>query len=117
MLILQQVEDLVIVLDESLRTSASSIGQKLRRAGRRVDLVLEAKKMKWVFKVCATAACSLSSQSVQSVVSNLSVVSCLIPLSLFTMRNACSTQTISSSFTSDHSSAPRTASHHVEVRA
>ncbi|CAK0787830.1 hypothetical protein CVIRNUC_011052 [Coccomyxa viridis] len=45
-----KVEDLVIVLDESLRASASSIGQKLRRAGRRVDLVLEAKKMKWVFK-------------------------------------------------------------------
>ena len=61
MLIPQQVEDLVIVLDESLRASASSIAQKLRRAGRRVDLVLEAKKMKWVFKVCAIAVCNLIS--------------------------------------------------------
>ena len=61
-LILQQVEDLVIVLDESLRASASSIAQKLRKAGRRVDLVLEAKKMKWVFKVCATDVCNLRSQ-------------------------------------------------------
>ena len=61
-LFLQQVEDLVIVLDESLRASASSIAQKLRRAGRRVDLVLEVKKMKWVFKVCAIVVCDLVSQ-------------------------------------------------------
>ena len=55
----KQVEDLVIVLDESLRASASSIAQKLRRVGRRVDLVLEAKKMKWVFKVCGILVCHL----------------------------------------------------------
>lgn len=46
-----QVEDLVVVLGESLRSQGSAISQRLRKAGRRVDLVLEAKKMKWVFKV------------------------------------------------------------------
>lgn len=47
-----QVEDLVVVLGESLRSQGSAIAQRLRKGGRRVDLVLEAKKMKWVFKVC-----------------------------------------------------------------
>ena len=46
-----QVEDLVVVMDEGLRGHAAGIAQRLRRAGRRVDLVLEPKKMKWVFKV------------------------------------------------------------------
>ena len=46
-----QVDDLVMVMDEALRREASGIAQALRRADRRVDLVLEAKKMKWVFKV------------------------------------------------------------------
>jgi histidyl-tRNA synthetase len=46
-----QVDDLVVAMDEGLREAASGIAQQLRRAGRRVDLVLEAKKMKWVFKV------------------------------------------------------------------
>lgn len=46
-----QVEDLVVVMDEGLRGHAAGIAQRLRRAGRRVDLVLESKKMKWVFKV------------------------------------------------------------------
>lgn len=40
-----------MAMDESLRADASSIAQKLRKAGRRVDLVLEPKKIKWVFKV------------------------------------------------------------------
>ena len=40
-----------MVLGESLRSQGSAIAQRLRKAGRRVDLVLEAKKMKWVFKV------------------------------------------------------------------
>ena len=48
-----QVEDLVMVLDEQLRAKAAQIAQRLRKAGRRVDLVLESKKMKWVFKVCS----------------------------------------------------------------
>ncbi len=46
-----QVEDLVVALDESLRSAASGVAQQLRRAGRKVELVLEAKKMKVVFKV------------------------------------------------------------------
>ena len=41
-----------MVLDEQLRAKAAQIAQRLRKAGRRVDLVLESKKMKWVFKVC-----------------------------------------------------------------
>lgn len=41
-----------MVMDEQLRAKASSVAQRLRKAGRRVDLVLESKKMKWVFKVC-----------------------------------------------------------------
>ena len=40
-----------MVMDEQLRAKASSVAQRLRKAGRRVDLVLESKKMKWVFKV------------------------------------------------------------------
>ncbi len=42
-----------MVLDEQLRAKAAQIAQRLRKAGRRVDLVLESKKMKWVFKVCS----------------------------------------------------------------
>jgi hypothetical protein len=38
-------------MDESLRPQACAIAQRLRAAGRRVDLVLEDKKMKWAFKV------------------------------------------------------------------
>lgn len=44
---------MVVPLDASLRAAASGIATRLRRAGRRVDLVLEAKKMKWAFKVRA----------------------------------------------------------------
>ena len=43
----------MVVMDEALRDGASGVAQRLRRAGRSVDLVLEAKKMKWVFKVGA----------------------------------------------------------------
>ena len=49
-----------MVMDEALRKEASGVAQQLRKAGRSVDLVLEAKKMKWVFKVCrAFFLCSL----------------------------------------------------------
>lgn len=48
-----QVEDVVVALDEGLRPAASGVAHKLRRAGRRVELVLEPKKMKWAFKVRA----------------------------------------------------------------
>lgn len=46
-----QVDDVVFALDESLRPAASGIAMRLRRAGRSVELVLEAKKMKWAIKV------------------------------------------------------------------
>ncbi len=49
-----QVDDLVLALDEDLRPQASSIAQRLRQQGRRVDLVLEGgRRMKWAFKVCS----------------------------------------------------------------
>ena len=45
-----RVSDVVFSMDESLRGAAMEVSSKLRGAGRRVDLVLEPKKMKWVFK-------------------------------------------------------------------
>ncbi|GAB4820264.1 hypothetical protein N2152v2_007310 [Parachlorella kessleri] len=45
-----KVDDLVMSLDESLRPQACTIAQRLRQAGRRVDLVLESKKLKWAFR-------------------------------------------------------------------
>jgi len=45
-----QVDDVVLVMDEALRAAACGVAARLRAAGRRVDLVLEAKKMKWAFK-------------------------------------------------------------------
>ncbi len=45
-----QVDDLVVVMDEGLRGEACAVATRLRAAGRCVDLVLESKKMKWVFK-------------------------------------------------------------------
>lgn len=36
--------------DEALRPQATAIAQRLRAAGRRVDLVLEPKRLKWAFK-------------------------------------------------------------------
>lgn len=46
-----QVEDLVMAMDETLRPAACTIAAKLRAAGRRVDVVLESKRLKWAFKV------------------------------------------------------------------
>ena len=47
-----QVQDIVLAMDPELRAAASGIAQRLRRAGRSVDLVLEdSKRMKWAFKV------------------------------------------------------------------
>ncbi|KAG7671296.1 hypothetical protein Ndes2526B_g02218 [Nannochloris sp. 'desiccata'] len=46
-----KVDDLIVVMDESLRTAACTAATKLRASGRQVDLVLEGgKKMKWAFK-------------------------------------------------------------------
>ena len=44
------VSDVVFSMDESLRGAAMEVSSKLREEGRTVDLVLEPKKMKWVFK-------------------------------------------------------------------
>ena len=41
----------MVAIDEALRPAAIAAAQRLRGAGRRVDLLLEPKKMKWVFKV------------------------------------------------------------------
>ena len=48
---LLQVDDLVVAMEASLQAGASQIASQLRRQGRCVDLVLEPKRMKWVFKV------------------------------------------------------------------
>lgn len=50
-----QVDDMVLIMDESLRPAACSIAAKLRQAGRCVDLVLESKKLKWAFKAAERA--------------------------------------------------------------
>ena len=49
-----QVHDVVMVMDESLRPAACQVATALRQAGHVVDVVLEAKKMKQVFKVCSS---------------------------------------------------------------
>ena len=43
-------QDLVVSSDEGLRPAAMSVAQRLRASGRTVDLVLEDKRMKWVFR-------------------------------------------------------------------
>eukprot|EP00955_Chlamydomonas_euryale_P102280 365408-Chlamydomonas_euryale.AAC.27 len=45
-----QVDDLVFAVDAGLYAEAAGIAARLRKAGRRVDLVLEGKKMKWALK-------------------------------------------------------------------
>ena len=50
---LAQVQDVVTVMDEGLRSAACDVATQLRQAGRIVDLILEGKKMKQVFKVSA----------------------------------------------------------------
>lgn len=46
----QQVDDMVMSLDGSLRGAACGVAARLRGQGRKVDLVLEDKRMKWAFK-------------------------------------------------------------------
>jgi len=43
-------QDIVIAIDENLRSAAMSVASKLRASGRLVDLVLEDKRMKWAFR-------------------------------------------------------------------
>lgn len=45
-----EVQDVVFALDSTLQGPAASIATRLRAMGRNVDLVLEEKKLKWVFK-------------------------------------------------------------------
>lgn len=45
------IDDLILPMEESLRPAACTAATKLRNAGRKVDIVLEAgKRMKWAFK-------------------------------------------------------------------
>ncbi len=44
------VEDVVFGMGSELRGSAMQVAGKLRQSGRNVDLILEDKKMKWIFK-------------------------------------------------------------------
>jgi len=43
-------QDIVIAINEDLRSAAMSVATKLRANGRQVDLVLEDKRMKWAFR-------------------------------------------------------------------
>ncbi|OWM69690.1 hypothetical protein CDL15_Pgr025539 [Punica granatum] len=49
----QQVENIVCALDQDLQGAAASVATKLREKGQTVDLVLEGKPLKWVFKRAA----------------------------------------------------------------
>ena len=44
------VDDIVFAMNEELRRAAMQVANKLRKNGRSVDLILEERKMKWVFK-------------------------------------------------------------------
>ena len=43
-------QDIVIAINEDLRSAAMSVATKLRASGRSLDLVLEDKRMKWAFR-------------------------------------------------------------------
>lgn len=45
-----EVDDIVVCMDPQLRVQATKLAASLRRKGRRTDLILEDKKLKWVFK-------------------------------------------------------------------
>jgi histidyl-tRNA synthetase len=44
------VDDLIVPLTDALRPAATALAARLRAAGRAVDLVLDGRRMKWVFK-------------------------------------------------------------------
>jgi histidyl-tRNA synthetase len=44
------IDDVVFAFDSALRGAAMKVAQTLRESGRAVDLILEAKKVKWAFK-------------------------------------------------------------------
>lgn len=56
-----QVHDVVTVMDEGLRAAACQVATALRQDGHTVDVVLEAKKMKQVFKVSTTEGSAATS--------------------------------------------------------
>ena len=60
-----RVDDVVVPLDGGLRPAAAGVATALRRGGRRVDLVLEAKKMKWAFKVRRMAGAKMVGKAAQ----------------------------------------------------
>ncbi len=45
-----EIDDIVFAFNEDLRDAAMQVANKLRSNGRSVDLILEERKMKWVFK-------------------------------------------------------------------
>ncbi|KAL3684003.1 hypothetical protein R1sor_002025 [Riccia sorocarpa] len=45
-----EVDDIVMPLEEQLRPQAAAVAARLRACGRRVDVVMGNKKMKWAFK-------------------------------------------------------------------
>ena len=49
-LVASEVDDVVFGMGENLRGPAMQVAKALRERGRRVDLVLEEKRMKWVFR-------------------------------------------------------------------
>ena len=58
-----QVDDFVFVLDEELRPIGCRVALGLRRQGRRVDLGLDARRIKWAFKVPSTRSPLFSTAS------------------------------------------------------
>ncbi|MCS5649528.1 MAG: His/Gly/Thr/Pro-type tRNA ligase C-terminal domain-containing protein, partial [Dehalococcoidia bacterium] len=48
--LLSDIDDIVIPLNPDLRQAAIKVASSVRNSDRTVDLVLEDKKMKWVFK-------------------------------------------------------------------
>eukprot|EP00270_Netrium_digitus_P013061 TRINITY_DN4305_c0_g1_i1.p1 TRINITY_DN4305_c0_g1~~TRINITY_DN4305_c0_g1_i1.p1 ORF type:complete len:530 (-),score=142.10 TRINITY_DN4305_c0_g1_i1:92-1681(-) len=45
-----KVDDIIVALEEELRGPALAMAARLRAGGRSVDMVLESKRLKWVFK-------------------------------------------------------------------
>lgn len=51
-----QVDDVVVAMNDELRPIATRVASRLRSQGRNVDLLLQTKKMKAVFKVCCRSS-------------------------------------------------------------
>ena len=57
------MDDFVFVVDEELRPVGCRVALGLRRQGRRVDLGLDARRIKWAFKVPSTRSPLFSTAS------------------------------------------------------